>query len=408
MSWEIVIVQCYVAFMLLLKAYRFRLKPMIEQLRVIEQTAAVVRFVWNSALALQKYRLDHHHRILRYAELCKELTAARNDPELAFLTQVHSKPEQQVLKDLGRAFENFFAGRAAFPRFKKKGRHEAFRHPERVLVRGRHVHIPGIGAVRFFKSCEVVGTIKNATVSRRGEHWYVSLQVEQQVAPAVHPARSLVGVDMGVARLATLSDGTVYAPLNSLRRQERKLSLAQRSLARKEKYSSNWHRQKEKIGRLHIRVADARRDYLHKTSTAISKSHAVVVVEELTVSNMSASARGTMEEPGRNVKAKSGLNKSILDQGWYELRRQLEYKQSWQGGLVVAVPPAGTSQRCSSCGHEAAASRRSQAEFVCVACGYAEHADLNAAKNIARAGHARLACGEGSLEPSKKQEPLAA
>ena len=133
----------------------------------------------------------------------------------------------------------------------------------------------------------------------------------------------------------------------------------------------------------------------------------MVVIEDLKIANMSKSAKGTKESPGKNVKAKSGLNKSILDQGWYEFRRQLEYKQLWRGGQVLAVLAAYTSQRCSCCGHTEAGNRKTQELFLCVSCGYQDHADINAAKNIEAAGSAVLAC-ESNLIRGRKQEPLAA
>lgn len=147
---------------------------------------------------------------------------------------------------------------------------------------------------------------------------------------------------------------------------------------------------------------------LHKVSTTISKSHAVVAMEGLKIKNMSASAKGTREQPGRNVRQKAGLNKSILDQGWYEFRRQLEYKQLWRGGEVRVVAPQHTSQRCSSCRYVSPDNRRSQSLFVCVACGHRENADINAAKNILAVGRAVSARGELPLGSSVKQEPLAA
>lgn len=165
---------------------------------------------------------------------------------------------------------------------------------------------------------------------------------------------------------------------------------------------------KAAIARLHIRIADARNDFLHKVSTTISKSHAVVYLEDLKVKNMSATARGSVQEPGKNVRQKSGLNKAILDQGWFEFRRQLSYKESWRGGRVVAMPPQHTSQTCAQCGHVSAASRRSQAQFVCVACGHEDDADVNAAKNIMRAGQALSVCGGGPLGPPAKQKPRVA
>jgi putative transposase len=197
---------------------------------------------------------------------------------------------------------------------------------------------------------------------------------------------------MGVARFATLSDGTVISAQSSFQKHQRALRLAQQSLSRKVKRSNNWKKQKRKIAKIHARIADVRNDYLHKTSTAISKNHAVVVLENLTVKNMSASAKGTVENPGRNVRQKTGLNRSILDQGWYEFRRQLEYKQRWNGGTVIAVPPRNTSRTCPQCGHVCADNRKSQAVFCCVRCGHTGNADLVAAINIKRAGHARFAC----------------
>ncbi|MGL9607348.1 RNA-guided endonuclease InsQ/TnpB family protein, partial [Escherichia coli] len=149
-----------------------------------------------------------------------------------------------------------------------------------------------------------------------------------------------------------------------------------------------------------------RRDYLHKVTTTVSKNHAMIVIEDLKVSNMSKSAVGTVSQPGRNVRAKSGLNRSILDQGWYEMRRQLEYKQLWCGGQVLAVPPAYTSQRCACCGHTAKGNRLSQSKFRCQVCGYTANADVNGARNILAAGHAVLACG-GMVQSGRplKQEP---
>ena len=133
----------------------------------------------------------------------------------------------------------------------------------------------------------------------------------------------------------------------------------------------------------------------------------MVVIEDLKIANMSKSAKGTKERPGKNVKAKSGLNKTILDQGWYEFRRQLEYKQLWRGGQVIAVPAAYTSQQCSECKQKDSGNRKTQEVFRCVSCGHQEHADINAARNIEAAGHAVLACESNSIR-SRKQEPLAA
>ncbi|EPC5754974.1 RNA-guided endonuclease InsQ/TnpB family protein, partial [Klebsiella pneumoniae] len=176
----------------------------------------------------------------------------------------------------------------------------------------------------------------------------------------------------------------------SFKQNQSRLARLQRQLARKVKFSANWKKQKARTPRLHSHIASIRRDYLHKVTTTVSKNHAMIVIEDLKVSSMSKSAAGTVDEPGRNVAAKSGLNRAILDQGWYEMRRQLEYKQRWRGGEVQTVNPAYTSQKCSCCGHTAKKNRQSQAVFVCVACGYEANADINGARNILAAGHAVL------------------
>ena len=169
--------------------------------------------------------------------------------------------------------------------------------------------------------------------------------------------------------------------------------------------SANWKKQKRRIRHLHRRIADIRRDALHKITTTIGKNHATVVCEDLRVKAMTASAKGTIEQPGRNVRQKAGLNKAILDQGWSELVRQLGYKLHWWGGELILVPAGYTSQCCSACGHTSAANRPTQALFRCVECGQEANADDNAARNIRRAGLALMACGS-SLVGGRKQEPV--
>jgi putative transposase len=233
--------------------------------------------------------------------------------------------------------------------------------------------------------------VKNITVSLSCGKWFVSIQTEREVQQPI-PSGSAVGIDMGVARFATLSDGTFYAPLGSFKRHQDTLRRAQQAMSRKTKFSSNWKKAKARVQRIHTRIGNARRDDLHKTSTAISQNHAMVCIEDLAVRNMSKSAAGSVEKPGKNVRAKSGLNKSILDQGWFEFRRQLDYKMAWNGGWLVAVPPQNTSRTCPCCGHVSADNRKTQAQFACVECGFEEHADVVGAINVLRAGHARFAC----------------
>lgn len=397
--------------MLLRRAYKYRLKATPHTRQVLAQFAGCCRFVWNKALALQKDRLGLKESCLPYNNLAALLLRWKNDPETSFLREAHSQVLQQSLMCLDRALRDAFDKQSPkrFPKFKKKGIQDSFRYPQGAVNSFSAVYLPKIGWVPFYKSREIEGDIKNVTVSRKGKHWFISIQTEMEVQEPVHPSIASVAIDMGVKRFATLSDGTFYEPVNSFRFLQGKLASAQRNLFRKVKGSRNWHKQKRVITKLHIRIADARNDYLHKTSTAISKNHALVVLEDLKVVNMSASAKGTKDNPGRNVRAKSGLNRAILDQGWHAFRRMLEYKQLWRGGTVITVPPHNTSRTCPACGHLSSDNRKRQEEFRCVRCGYSGNADYVAALNILAAGHAVSACGETvQQDHSMKQEPARA
>ena len=396
-----------------LQAYKYELMPNGQQQRDMRRFAGSCRFVFNKTLALQKERYEHGEKKLGYTGLCKALTEWRNGTETPWLKDAPVHPLQQTLKDLERAYTNFFAKRADFPRFKKKGRGDSFRYPDPKQIKldqgNSRIFLPKLGWLRYRNSRDVPGELRNVTVSQSGGKWFVSIQTQREVEQPVHPATSIVGIDLGLARFATLSDGSFIEPLNTFRKHQIRLAKYQRRMSRKQKFSNNWKKAKVRVQKIHARIANVRRDFLHKTTTTISKNHAMVVIEDLQVRNMSRSAAGNVEQPGRNVRAKSGLNKSILDQGWFEFRRQLEYKQSWLGGEVLAVPPRNTSRTCPACGHVSAENRRSQARFACVECGYENNADLVGAINVLERGHRLLACGElAQSGRSVKQEPTEA
>ncbi len=313
---------------------------------------------------------------------------------MTWLKDAPSQTLQQSLKNLESSFRNFFAKRADFPKFKKKGLSDSFRFPQgfKLEQHNNRIFLPKLGWMRYRNSRDMLGVAKNITLSQKCGKWYASIQTEQEVEQPIHPSASIVGVDVGIARFATLSNRQVFDAVNSFKQKQTRLARYQRALSRKVKFSNNWKKQKGKVTRLHNTIANIRKDYLHKTTTAISQNHAMIVIEDLQISNMSKSAKGTIEAKGRNVKAKSGLNRSILDQGWFEFRRQLEYKQAWNGGSVIAVNPRNTSRTCPCCKHIAKENRLTQAKFECVVCGYSNNADLVGAINILAAGHAVLAC----------------
>jgi putative transposase len=408
--------------MLRRQAYKFRIEPTGEQQRKLRQFAGACRCVFNEALTLQQRNREDGGRYIGYVAMAKQLTAWRNGALLPsgrlapWLKVAPVHPLQHALKDLDRAYQNFFEKRADFPRFKKRGLHDSFRFPDSKQFKldqgNNRIFLPKLGWLRYRNSRQVLGTLKNVTVSLSAGHWYVSIQTEREVAVPLHAAPLAVGIDLGVVRFATLWDGereTVLEPLNTFARHQHRLAKAQRQMARKTKHSRNWLKAKARVQRIQRQIANARADYLHKATTAISKSHALVIVEDLQVASMTRSASGTAEQPGSRVRQKAGLNRSILDQGWGEFARQLDYKTAWEGGWLEAVPPHRTSQECPACGFTHADNRQSQAVFLCLACRHRENADTVAAKNIRERGlkllegqdHARIACGvNGAVRPS--------
>ncbi|NIF45147.1 IS200/IS605 family element transposase accessory protein TnpB [Burkholderia sp. Tr-862] len=396
-----------------LQAFKFELMPNGEQQRDMRRFAGSCRFVYNKALALQKENYEAGGKFIGYVAMAKHLTEWRNGGETPWLKDAPVHPLQQALKDMERAYKNFFAKRAAFPKFKKRGQRDSFRYPDPKQFKldqpnGR-IFLPKLGWMRLRLSRPVPGELRNATVSFNAGKWCVSIQTEREVEQPVPHATSAIGIDVGIARFATMSDGTFVAPLNSFRKHEARLRRCQRAMSRKVKFSNNWKKAKARVQRIHTRIGNARRDYLHKATTTISKNHAMVCIEDLQVRNMSRSAAGSTDAPGRNVRAKSGLNKAILDQGWFEFRRQLEYKLAWNGGWLVAVPPANTSRTCPACGYVSADNRTTQEKFACVECSYEENADVVGALNILARGHRVAACGEPVQSGrSVKQEPAEA
>lgn len=374
--------------MQLRKAFKFEIMPNGNQIRRIKQFCGCSRFVFNRALAWQneQYEQDNSFKF-SYTKIANLLPQWKK--ELPWLKECHSQVLQQSLKDLESAFKNFFQKRADFPKFKKKGVKESFRFPQgcKLEQQNNRLYLPKIGWVRYRNSREVVGEIKNVTVSQKCGRFFVSIQTEFEYEIPTHKGGE-IGIDMGVARFATLSNGEFFEPLNAFKTYKGKLAKLQRQLKNKVKFSQNWQKLKAKIAKLHHKIANCRKDFLHQTSSKISKNHAMIYIEDLQVSNMSKSAKGTAETPGRNVAAKSGLNQAILDQSWFEFRRQLDYKTQWQGGFLVAVPAQNTSRTCPCCGHVAKENRQTQANFECVECGYTENADVVGALNVLGRGRA--------------------
>ena len=399
--------------MLIMQAFKYELIPTGEQQCLMRRFAGACRFVYNKALAMQKENHQAGNKFIGYVAMAKHLTDWRNGCDTPWLRNAPCHPLQHALKDLEKAYKNFFAKRASFPKFKRKGISDSFRYPDPKQIKldeaNDRVFLPKLGWLRYRNSRNVLGEVRNVTVSQSGGKWFVSIQTQREVEQPLPTATTTIGIDVGVTRFATMSDGSFIEPLNSFKKHQRCLARYQRRMSRKVKFSSNWKKAKARVQKMCTSIANARRDFLHKTTTTISQNHALVCIEDLQVRNMSKSAKGNSERPGKKVKQKSGLNRAILDQGWGEFRRQLTYKLAWSGGMLMTVPPHNTSRTCPCCGHVSKDNRQTQAKFLCVGCGYENHADVVGAINVLERGHRLLACGEAAQSGhSKKQEPTEA
>jgi putative transposase len=382
------------------QGYLFRLTPTAAQDSLLRRFVGCSRLVWNAILAENQFRYDAGDPLpIGRTSFCERLLALKE--RFPFLRDVHSQPLQQTLNDLVKAYERAFDPELAAkpPVFKRKQDVQGVRFPQGFKLDNKRVYLPKIGWLGFrcskrTRKRKLEGKITSVTIRLEGGHWFVSFATEREVEAPVHPMMGeVVGLDFGVKRWAALGDGTVYDGANAFKRYEQRLALLQQRLARKIKFSKNWFKDKRAITKLHSKIANVRKDQIHKATSAIGKNHAIVVIEDLRISNMTKSASGTIEQPGTKVAAKSGLNRRIVDQAWGEAARQLGYKLAWRGGLLLRVDPRNTSRECANCHHISAENRQTQADFVCVRCGHAANADSNAAVNIeGRAGWARIAC----------------
>ena len=378
---------------MILKAFKFEIMPNGAQIRKMKQFFGCSRFVFNRALDYQnkQYEADKSFKF-SYNKIANLLPEWKR--ELVWLKDCHSQVLQQALKDLEASFKNFFAKRSDFPKFKRKGEKDSFRFPQgcKLEQQNNRIYLPKIGWVRYRNSQAISGRLKNVTVSQKCGKWYVSIQTEWETETP-KPNGGEIGIDMGIVRFATLSNGEYFEPINAFKNLKGKLAKLQKRFKNKTKFSKNWQKLKTKIAKLHHKISNIRKNHLHQISSKISKNHAIVYVEDLQVANMSKSASraGNANQHGKNVKQKSGLNRAILDQSWYEFRRQLAYKLSWNGGFLFAVPPQNTSRCCPSCGHTTKENRQTQAVFECVECGYTENADVVGAINILQRGQELLA-----------------
>ncbi|GLW97516.1 transposase [Microtetraspora sp. NBRC 16547] len=382
------------------RSYKFLLRPTGKQAATLAQCLEDHRVLYNAALEHRRSAYRKAGVAVRYGDQSGELKHIRSDDPAGQVRWSFSS-QQATLRRLEKAFSAFFrrvkAGqKPGFPRFKGRGWFDTVEWPKdgdgcRWDSQPEHptatfVRLQGVGHVRVHQHRPVLGRVKTIGIKREGNRWYVILSCDDVPAQALPATGAVVGLDVGVASLVTTSDGEHLANPRHLQASAGRLAAAQRDLARKKRGSKRRRKAVARVAVVHAKVRRQRLDGAHKAALALVRDYGVIVHEDLRIANMTRSAAGTIQAPGRNVAQKSGLNRSILGAGWGVFLTVLAHKAESAGRELIAVNPANTSRTCARCGHCAKENRVTQAEFICMACGHTAHADVNAAVNILRAG----------------------
>jgi transposase len=377
---------------------RYRLYPAPAQEAALLEYCAHARYVWNLAVEQHSHWQPGRAGAPGFAEQCRQLTEARRGSD--WLRAGSVNVQQQALRDFWHAKTAFFKSGFGHPSWRKRYRDEGFRITDTCDVQklNRHwaqVKIPKVGWVRF-RLTTVLPAAKSYRITFRNGQWHVAFAIKPEPVPGPGTGE-VIGIDRGVTITAALSDGRALNCPQLTSRERARMRKRQRRAARAPKGSDQKTAEYAAVSRLKAREAARRKDWAEKTSTMLARAYDVLRFEKLNIRNMTRSAKGTVERPGRNVRQKAGLNRAILAQGWGMLRHRTEDKAP---GRVEDVPAPYTSLRCSACGWIDKNSRKSQAEFLCVSCGFTCNADHNASINIA-AGHA-------GGTPASVREPLRA
>lgn len=376
--------------------YKIKLKLSKVQEDRISSWIGACRLVYNIGLEIRKEAWKNKQQNISEYELINQLPDIKN---INWIADVPSQSLQNSLERLSGSYKNFFRtikSGGGFPKFKSKKTYNSIlfkqgnlngKNPSIELTSKNKIRLPKIGELPFFKDKSlIVGKIKTATIIKEQTGFFICIVCDEVVKSISNPDESqVIGIDMGVANFCVDSNGNLIENPKHFKKYEAKLRIENRSLSRKKQFSGRWKKQAKKLGLLHHKIANVRKDFLHKESTKMAKKYHTVYLEDLNIKNMSKSVKPKQDENGKFIRngqnAKSGLNKSILDCGWGMFRTMLEYKTN-----VIRVDPKYTSQTCNECGTKDAKSRLTQSEFVCTNCGHVSHADVNAAKNIMSKG----------------------
>lgn len=348
-----------------MRTYKRKLRLTKSQEDRISSWIGSCRCVYNMGLEIKNKSYQLTGKSIHRFELQKQITSIRDIPWMKDVP-IHSL--QYPLLRLERSFENFFRTHkkgGGYPKFASKRKFNSIHFPDPVSVSENTVKIPKLGSLKMFKDSPIVGEIKTASIKIEPTGFFISITCDNVPKKFVSENQT-IGLDMGISHFCIDSNGEFISNPRHFKKYERRLRIENRSLSRKKKRSSGWKKQTKRLAKLHHKIANVRKDFLHKESTKIAKKNNLVIMEDLNVSGMS-----------RNKK----LSKHILDCGWSMFRSMMEYKTN-----VVLVNAAYTSQTCNMCGVVDSSSRESQSHFCCSSCGHTDNADVNAAKNIMRSG----------------------
>ena len=361
-------------------AHRIALKLNNKQATYCQQAAGTARFAYNWALArwneqYQAWKEDNSKPKPSQGALRKELNAVKRE-QFPWMLEVTKNAPQMAIIQLGDAFKNFFSGRGKYPQFKKKGKsRDSFTITnDQFRVDGSRIRIPNLGWVRMRESLRFdteKGKILSATISRTADRWYVSISVDTEDRSHLPKAENhgVEGVDLGVKTLATLSTGEEIQGAKPLKHLIKRLKRLARSLSRKMKGSNNRSKAKRKLARLHAQIANIRSNTLHQLTTDLTRRFHTIGIEDLNVKGMMKNSK---------------LSRAISDMGFFEFKRQLQYKSDMRGGwVVIADRFYPSSKTCSACGHKLDTLSLSTREWECPQCHTHHDRDLNAAINLA-------------------------
>jgi len=368
----------------MLKVVKVRLYPNSEQKQNITFQIGGARYVYNRALSLRKFAYQKFGLKVGKFTLINHITKLKKREKTSWLKKIDSQAIQQSIANMDNAYQNFFKG-GGYPKYKTRHHsRQTYQYPQRVKIDSNKVYLPKVGWVKMRGwRQEFTGKIKTVTVIYEAYQYHASikLDIEDDLLRSCKNIDKAVGIDVGVSLVVADSNGNRVEPL-ILMREFNKLRLRAKQLSRKTKGSNNRDKAKVKLAKINLKIANKRKDFLHKLSLQYAENQGIVVIEDLKIMHMTKAAKGTVETPAKNVKAKRRLNRSIIQQSWGLFFKMLEYKLEERGGKLIKVDPKHTSQICHNCGYVSKQNRKSQSRFVCDACGYSDNADVNGAKNI--------------------------